>query len=149
MGVRDVLDDGLDWRPRTLRAAWPDQTSATDPTLGTISAWEVSRDLVLVWAAPDDALERQFTDLADRWERETAAESFPHRRSMHPAYQRIIGMGEPAIGRILERLRHKPGHWFWALHAITGVDAGVGCTRISDARDAWLQWGVTHGHLDA
>jgi hypothetical protein len=88
-----------------------------------------------------------FKELADTWGRETRMESFVHRIAMHPAYQRIIGLGAPAVGLILERLREGPGHWFWALHAITGEDPAAGLSNLSEARAAWLQWGVEHGYL--
>jgi len=108
------------------------------------------RQLQLVWAGSSREAElvERFNELADTWERETRAESFAHRRSMHPSYQQIIGLGEPAIGPILQRMRAKRGgHWFWALHALTGQDAAVGLTKPSEARNAWLRWGVDHGYL--
>jgi len=42
-------------------------------------------------------LEVRFEDLADEWERATAFESVVVRKAMHPAYQRIIGMGDEAV----------------------------------------------------
>jgi hypothetical protein len=94
------------------------------------------------------SMARHFDELADTWERETRAESFAHRRSIHPAYQRIIGLGPQAIPLILERMRQRrSGHWFWALHALTGEDPATGLTKPREAREAWLRWGVEHGHI--
>jgi len=93
-------------------------------------------------------LARQFNELADAWERETRAESFAHRRSMHPAYQRIIGLGPAGVSLVLERMRwRQSGHWFWALNALTGEDPAAGLTKPRAAREAWIRWGIEHGHI--
>jgi hypothetical protein len=69
--------------------------------------------------------------------------------AMHPAYQRIIGMGPRVVPLILRELRRKPDHWFWALTAITGQDP----IRPEDAGDilrmtqAWLDFGERQGYL--
>lgn len=107
------------------------------------------RELELVSARqPATSLASQFNDLADTWERETRAESFAHRRSMHPAYQRIIGLGPDVIPLILERVRQRQaGHWFWALNALTGEDPAAGTTKPRDARAAWLRWGAERGYV--
>jgi hypothetical protein len=68
---------------------------------------------------------------------------------MHPAYQRIIGMGERALPHILGDLQVRGGQWFWALRAITGEipyspkDAG----RIPVMKEAWLDWGKRNGYI--
>jgi hypothetical protein len=38
----------------------------------------------------------------------------------HPAYQRIIEMGQPVMPLIFRELEREPDHWFWALQSITG-----------------------------
>jgi len=40
---------------------------------------------------------RTFRELLETWRRETAFLSFMQQRAMHPAYQRIIGMGWVAV----------------------------------------------------
>jgi hypothetical protein len=69
---------------------------------------------------------------------------------MHPAYQKIIGMGEPAIPLILKDLeKNGPNDWFWALTAITDENpitqdiAG----NMAAMTEAWLQWGRNAGYL--
>jgi hypothetical protein len=69
---------------------------------------------------------------------------------MHPAYQRIIGMGPAVVPFMLERFRDGAlEHWFWALSAITGENpitediAG----NIKKMAEAWVQWGKTNGYL--
>ena len=66
---------------------------------------------------------------------------------MHPAYQRIIGMGSDAVPLILRELQKRRGHWFWALHFITGEDPTRAGDDVDQARDAWLAWGKSHGYL--
>jgi hypothetical protein len=82
-----------------------------------------------------------FDQLADQWEAETAFESLVTRKAMHPAYQRIIGMGEPAVPLVLSRLQRTPAQWFWALTAMTGQDPAQGEEALEGARAAWLRWG--------
>lgn len=86
-----------------------------------------------------------FEELADRWETETAFESVVSRKAMHPAYQRIIGMGDQAVPLILKRLQRMPRQWFWALTAITGEDPALGETTLDGASAAWLTWGRERG----
>jgi hypothetical protein len=87
------------------------------------------------------ALQRTFSALADEWRRETAPLSSVTSLVLHPAYQRIIGMGRAALPLILAELSRQPDHWFWALRAITGEnpvteeDAG----DLRRMRDAWLR----------
>ena len=64
----------------------------------------------------------EFDTLATEWREEQSVLSSAREMAMHPAYLRIIGMGERAIPLILEDLRKSPDHWFIALHAITGVN---------------------------
>lgn len=91
-------------------------------------------------------LETLFEELARRWERETAVESFPMRKAMHPAYQEIIAIGPAVIPLILKRLERRLGHWFWALSALAREDPAAGTTDLRSAREAWLAWGTRHGH---
>ncbi|MCP4251408.1 MAG: hypothetical protein GY778_30600 [bacterium] len=96
-----------------------------------------------------ESAREQIDRLAAEWKAATMFVSSTTQMCTHPAYQRIIGMGPEAIPLLLERLDQKPDHWFWALHAITGVnptgpaDAG----DIERMSDAWLRWGREHGYI--
>jgi hypothetical protein len=90
-------------------------------------------------------LEVRFENLADEWEEATAFESVVTRQAMHPAYQRIIGMGDEVVPLILRRLRREPHQWFWALTAITGKDPAEGEATAGRAAEAWLEWGRAQG----
>jgi len=67
---------------------------------------------------------------------------------MHPAYQRIIGMGRSALPLIFDELSQRPGPWSWALRAITGEDPvpleQAGSAKA--AREAWLGWARRFGY---
>lgn len=92
----------------------------------------------------------RFNELADRWSGETLRLSSMTQIVLHPAYQQIIGMGPDALPLIFARLTHQPGHWFWALNAITGENP-VQAEDLGDVRrmsDIWLQWAQTHGYID-
>jgi len=90
---------------------------------------------------------RVFSDLAQRWRRETAAYSVLQRKVLHPAYQRIIGLGPAVVPHILRELRREPAHWFWALNAITGADPAPAGSTFDEAAQAWLKWGEERGYL--
>lgn len=104
-----------------------------------------TRSAVVVNRSRRAAIGALFSDLADRWEAETALESIVARKAVHPAYQRIIGMGDRAVPLILRRLQREPRQWFWALTAITGEDPAQGETTVDGASDAWLRWGRERG----
>ena len=90
-----------------------------------------------------------FAALADQWKRETGMLSSVSRKIQHPAYKKIIALGEPAIPLILHELKERPGHWFAALEALTEASPlpAAGRVDMSRAAAAWLDWGKQHGYL--
>ncbi|MGH9844900.1 MAG: hypothetical protein ACREEM_39795, partial [Blastocatellia bacterium] len=91
--------------------------------------------------------EEAFQSLAAQWRRETQYWSSVSKMALHPAYQRIIGMGNAAVPFILKELELRGGHWLWALHAITREDPAPPDANFRDAVDAWLRWGRQKGFL--
>ncbi len=96
------------------------------------------------------AVERRFHKLAKAWKSETELFSKVTKKILHPAYQKIIGMGEPAIPLILKDLSENgPDDWFWALTAIS--DANPITEEIAGnmraMTEAWLRWGEKAGYL--
>jgi hypothetical protein len=93
-------------------------------------------------------LEATFLDLAAQWERATGMLSRVQKMVMHPAYQRIIGMGQPVVPLILRELEREPDHWFWALEAITGANPVLPEQRgrLDEMAAAWLAWGRENGY---
>ncbi len=93
-------------------------------------------------------LEFQFLMLAIQWKQDNLFESSPWRMAAHPAYQRIIGMGQRAIPLILQLLSRETDFWFEALLAITG-EQPVPPEHAGDLeamRQDWLRWGRDHGY---
>jgi len=101
------------------------------------------RDLLA--PTPDDC--EKFRTLADTWRKETRRVSSLSKISMHPAYQKIIGMGVAAIPLILQEMVERGGHWLWALHAITDKDPAPENATFHEAVEAWISWGEAEGYL--
>jgi hypothetical protein len=93
--------------------------------------------------------ELEFLRLAADWKTDTADESSPTRVAMHPAYQRIIGMGPVALPWILADLEVTHDDWFWALRAISGQDPVAPEDRgyIDRMARSWVRWGMRTGIL--
>ena len=99
-----------------------------------------------IWETAE--IEVTFLELAEQWRRETGMMSLVTKMSMHPAYQRIIGMGQAVVPLILRELEQEPDHWFWALQAITGVNPVKSQQRgrLKQMAEAWIQWGRENGY---
>ena len=91
--------------------------------------------------------EELFRRLVAQWQNETAHLSLVIKKVMHPAYQRIIGLGPAAIPLLIQELQHSPGHWTWALRAITGEDPTQPDDSVTQAAQAWVQWGKERHYL--
>jgi len=91
-----------------------------------------------------------FHRLTDQWRRETRHMSSVHDIIMHPAYQQIIGLGEKAIPLILNELRERLDHWFWALMMITRESPvpQEEYGKMTLMRDIWLEWGKRKGYIN-
>lgn len=116
----------------------------------TVSSAEALFHLSVVARATTDTrpgLGERFEELRLRWEDETEFYSTAMLRYMHPAYQRIIGMGADVLPMILRALRDEPEDWYWALSAISGQDPAEGAETPSEARERWLEWGAEQGYL--
>lgn len=93
------------------------------------------------------SIEESFCRLAAEWKTATALTSSGTEMLLHPAYQRIIGMGQEAVKLIVSELRREPDHWFWALKAITGEDpvAADDHGKLDRMTAAWLNWAEQRG----
>jgi hypothetical protein len=119
-----------------------------------MAAWARAILLQAARARPEDDPESgrvaaRFRELAAKWRAETKFVSNVSKRSLHPAYQRIIGMGEAVVPLILQDLQENgPDDWFWALSAITGenpITEGIAGNTDAMAQ-AWLKWGARAGY---
>jgi hypothetical protein len=104
-------------------------------------AWEHWQETI---TSRRGTLEREFHRLARQWKEETEFQSAAERIAMHPAYQRIIGMGKEALPFILHDLQETHDLWFWALAAITGENPVPEEDRgyIDRMVRAWIRWGM-------
>lgn len=92
-------------------------------------------------------VERRFNELAGQWYKETRRLSSAQQIVLHPAYQRIIGMGKDALPLIFRELKRTRGHWLWALAMIAGEDHAEPGQTFREAVDSWLKWGEKMGYL--
>jgi len=95
----------------------------------------------------ETAIEAEFRLLSRQWKSDTRGISSISDMVMHPAYQRIIGMGKEALPFILRDLRDYSDDWFHALHYIVGKDVAAGTETVGDAQVAWLEWGYKEGYI--
>lgn len=94
--------------------------------------------------------EQRFKALASEWKQATRFLSNVNTKVMHPAYQKIIGMGEAAVPFILDDLaKNGPNDWFWALHVLTEANPITDeiSGNMAAMTEAWLQWGRKSGYL--
>jgi hypothetical protein len=89
----------------------------------------------------------RFQRLATAWKEQSQFLSNTAQMAMLKPYQRIVGMGWPAIPLILEELRREPDQWFWALEAITEENPVPTATagRVRESAECWLKWGRERG----
>ncbi len=93
----------------------------------------------------------RFQRLAAEWKEQSRYLSNSAQMAMLKPYQRIIGMGWPAVPLILEEMRRQPGQWFWALEAITEENP-VPVEALGNVRamtQAWIEWGLKQGLLSS
>jgi hypothetical protein len=91
---------------------------------------------------------KKFRRLVAEWKMQRGPSSSSAKLAMHPAYQKIIGMGKEAIPLLLQELKREPDSWFWALTSITEEDpvAEEDQGSINAMAKAWLAWGRTKGY---
>ena len=94
-----------------------------------------------------ERLRQEFEALARQWKDDTAGDSTGTAILLHPAHQRIVGMGRPALPLILEDMSEHGGHWFAALRAISGENPVVpeDRGRVRKMQAAWIEWGRRNG----
>ena len=97
--------------------------------------------------SPAEILELADAEVRESFERDRAAwrakskhMSSPTDVVLLPEYQRIIGLGRPAVPLIIESLREKLDYWFWALRSIVGEDHATEARTMRDAADSWISW---------
>jgi len=110
--------------------------------------------LIVIWesgantATPVLRNKMVFQSLVEEWERGRPRGVDVSMMVMHPSYQRIIGMGADAVPLLLQELERKPGHWFWALYAITSANPVPPESQgnLKEMAKAWVAWGKEQGY---
>ena len=101
-----------------------------------------------VGTGTDLGLQSTFEELAAQWKKDVRFESSVEKMAMHPAYQRIIGLGPSVISLVLEALSAEADHWFWALQALTGENpvSESSAGNIKLMAGEWQEWASDHGY---
>jgi hypothetical protein len=106
-------------------------------------------------------LREKFSTLATQWNNEVVSTSSNsvivthpaydqfNKAVIHPAYQKIIGMGEDIIPLLLKKLDDDSAHWFWALESITGENPVPEDERgkTNEMVKNWINWGKEKGYI--
>jgi hypothetical protein len=127
--------------------------TSTDAVKYVSDAYEKTYVSIKFPAPIANPAEIKFKRLVDEWHDETDMQSSLLKVISHPAYLKIIAMGQSAIPMILREMKRGPGHWFPAIEALTdsllaeGEKPARGCTTSSEARAAWVKWGESKGYL--
>ena len=132
-----IREHPLDWRERCAGEAELD--GAVGDLMRALDGVNVREQT--------EGLRREFEALARQWKDDTAGDSTGTAILLHPAHQRIVGMGRPALPLILEDMSEHGGHWFAALRAISGENpvAPEDQGRVRKMQAAWIEWGHRTG----
>jgi len=104
---------------------------------------------LFLWTRHEDVEKEPFAKLVREWKSFGRSTSLVRNLAVHPAYQKIIGMGKQAIPLILNELQKERDHWFWALEAISRQDPVPEESKgdIEEMTRIWLQWGRERGYV--
>jgi hypothetical protein len=88
-----------------------------------------------------------FEELKTEWKAKTRYMSNSAQMATVWPYQKIIGMGRPALPFILKELNRETDHWFWALEAISGENPVPAdqAGQVENMAKAWIDWGRKQG----
>lgn len=128
------------WRQATWRGAFRQKFECSDSGVARSGTSDPTR-------RTDAQVRARFDELRAQWIAATAGAASATERFKHPAYQQIIGLGQPAVAILVDELRSRPDHWFWALSCIVGFDAAEGSTTIGAAAERWIAWAVETGYV--
>jgi hypothetical protein len=93
----------------------------------------------------DAAVEEEYRSLADQWHRETDFHSSISVKINHPAYQKIIALGDDALPLILGDLANCPSFLYLALQTLTKQNPVPQGANPKACAEAWLAWGKERG----
>ncbi len=132
---------------REFNVVWPKATREPELTyLAALLAMPQSNPGQTVGTAAEGEL---FQHLVTEWKQATLNTSSMTRMVLHPAYQRVVGIGPSVLPHLFAELQREPDWWFAALKAITGADPVPANERgdLMAMTRRWIAWGRTHGHV--
>lgn len=138
----------LDYKSRIPQDFFDETVGLSDVVSNTIDLeWEMGVHFYDPVSRRD--IDVEFFELVKRWKNETEFCSMVTDICMHPAYQRIIGMGSEVLPLIFLELGREPNHWFWALTAITGLDLVPFEDRgnVLKMRSHWMKWAQDNNYI--
>lgn len=94
-------------------------------------------------------VKKEFANLASQWTQDVECMSSTVEMVKHPAYQKIVSMGQVVVPFLLEDLRQNPIYWLPALRQITQQNPVQPEQRgkIKQMAEAWLNWGKQEGYI--
>ena len=97
---------------------------------------------------PRQSVAVRFQSLLAEWKADRAPSSSVAQLAMHPAYQQIIGLGPDVMPMIFREMSTTPGHWFWALRALSGENPVEESHRgdVPKMTEDWLNWARQEGY---
>lgn len=128
----------------------PNDFGTTNVVLALYNATSGDMEHIARDVQEERSLKDDFAVLTARWKHDTRLQSSVEIIAIHPAYQRIIGMGKRVIPLILKDLEQSGGQWYWALRAITGESpiSPEARGKIPEMKKAWLDWGRRVGYIE-
>jgi hypothetical protein len=122
-GVANYSPINLEKKPSYVTSSvWGEKTDILQ------DVYAMRHDIVLALSIGSAIVYREsniavkFEEFATQVEEDCKHLSSPSQIAMHPSYQKIIGMGEPIIPLLIQKLDESPVMWFWALNAISEVN---------------------------
>jgi hypothetical protein len=96
-----------------------------------------------------EEVKEEFANLASQWIQDVEGMSSTVEMVKHPAYQKIVSMGQVVVPFLLEDLRQNPIYWLPALRQITQQNPVKPEQRgkIKQMAEAWLNWGKQEGYI--
>lgn len=91
----------------------------------------------------------EFTNLASQWTQAVEGMSSTVEMAKHPAYQKIVSMGQSVVPFLLEDLCQNPIYWLSALRQITKENPvqPEHKGKIKLMAEDWLNWGKQKGYV--
>ncbi len=96
---------------------------------------------------PNPPIAARFSRLFLEWKEAVKYSSDLEQICTHPAYLKMIGMGEQVLPFIFDSLNESPQYWFVALESITGENPvkPESRGRIKLMTRDWLEWASRNG----